>query len=173
LNQSQPQNALAPPYARNGGWGYLSTIRFHLADDEALIGKIDDGGAEYAALQATDAWTIAPDPEKFVTSYTSQQSRPDAEGTFTYVISPRDPGTANWVDTAGIHQGWIILRWQGLPRTRTSNDGLLREFRLVKLSDLASILPAGARGVTPEQRQHDRQERIDAWRLRITTGSRP
>jgi hypothetical protein len=170
LSQSQPQNALAPPYPRSGGWGYLSTLRFHLGDDEAIVLKTDDGAAEYAALQVTDVWTIAPDPQKTVASYTSQQSRPDADGTHTYVISTRDPGTANWVDTAGIHQGWIILRWQGLPRTRTSGDGLFRDFRIVKINDLASILPADARGVTPEQRRQEHQDRIDAWRLRIATG---
>jgi hypothetical protein len=173
LNRTQPENVLAAPYPRNGGWGYLSMVRFHLSDDEALVAKIDDAGAEYAALQATDAWTIAPDPEKFVTSYTTRQSRPDADGTHTYVISSRDPGTTNWIDTAGIHQGWIIMRWQGLPRSRSNNDGLLREFKLVKTSELATLLPAEALGVSSAQRQLERQERIDAWRLRIATGPKP
>jgi hypothetical protein len=40
----------------------------------------------------------------------------------------------------------------------------------VKTRDLASILPAGAQGVSAEQRAHERQERIDDWRLRIATG---
>jgi hypothetical protein len=145
-------------------------MRFRLADDEAMIVTIDDAAADYAAIQVTDVWTMATDPQKFVSSYTSAQSRWNSDGTYTYVVALRDPGTRNWIDTAGMHQGWIAIRWQGVPRTRTTVDGLLREVRVVKISDLASNLSPEARGVTPEQRRREFRQRTDEWRLRTAGG---
>jgi hypothetical protein len=165
-----PENALVAPYGRAGGWGYISPMRFKLADDEAMIICIDDAAAEYASVQLTDVWTMATDPRKFLSSYTSVQSRQNDDGTFTYVVAPRDPGTRNWIDTAGMHQGWIAVRWQGVPRTRANSDGLLREVRVVKAADLTSHLPPAACGITPVQRKLQLQQRADEWRLRTTEG---
>jgi hypothetical protein len=162
-------NALIPPYGRAGGWGYISPMRFSLADDEALIVTFDDGASEYGAIQLCDVWTMATDPQKYVSSYTSPQARPNADGTYTYVVAVRDPGAANWVDTAGMHQGWVAVRWQGVPRTRANSDGLLREVRVVKVGELASILPSEARGITPAQRKQAFAQRAAEWRLRTTT----
>ena len=66
------------------------------------------------------------------------------------MISPKDPGAANWLDTVGLHEGFGIIRWQGTPKGATK-DGLLREHRVVKLSEVAAI--PGLPRVTPEQRQ--------------------
>jgi hypothetical protein len=164
------ENTLVAPLGRSGGWGYIAPMRFRLADDEAMIITYDNAASEYASIQLTDVWTIAPDPQKFVSSYTTQQSRRNTDGTYTYVVSVRDPGTANWIDPAGMHQGWVAIRWQGVPPTRTNSDGLLRDLRVVKISDLPSILPAEARGVMPEQRRREFEERTDEWRLRISAG---
>jgi hypothetical protein len=161
-----PENVLNPPHGRAGGWGYIAAMRFRLADDEAMIVTIDDAAAEYSAIQLCDVWTMATDPQEFLSSHTSVQSRQNVDGTFTYVVAPRDPGTRNWIDTAGMHQGWIAVRWQGVPRTRKNSDGLLREARLVKVTELASILPAEARGVTADQRREEQKQRADEWRLR-------
>jgi hypothetical protein len=163
-------NELAPPFGRAGGWGYLSMQLFNIADDEAIVITMDPGGAEYAGVQVVDVWTIAPDPQKHVSSYTPQQSRPDTTGTFTYVIAARDPGTSNWLDTAGIRQGWLILRWQGLPPTRTDNQGLYRGFTIVNFAELQAVLPSVSRSVTTDERAQERRERFEAWRLRTTTG---
>jgi hypothetical protein len=166
-----PENQMVEPHGRAGGWGYISPMRFRLADDEAMVLTIDDGGSEYSSIQLTDVWTIAPDPQKYVFSYTTRQAHVNADGTYTYVVAAKDPGAVNWVDTAGMHQGWVAIRWQGVPRTRLSSEGLLREVRVVKVPDLQSMLPAAARGVTAEQRKLKVQQRISEWRLRIARGN--
>jgi hypothetical protein len=145
-------------------------MRFHLADDQAMVVTIDDGASEYSAIQMTDVWTIAPDPQKGIFSYTTPQSHRNADGTYTYVVAVKDPGAVNWVSTDGMHQGWIAVRWQGVPRTRTSSEGLLKNVQFVKLSELPSVLPPDALGVTPEQRRAAVQQRVDQWRLRLATG---
>jgi hypothetical protein len=116
------EDTTVQPYGRAGSWGYISPMRFRLADDEAMVLTIDDGEAEYASIQITDVWTMAPDPQKYVSSYTSRQSHPNADGTYTYVVAVKDPGTVNWIDTAGMHQGWVAIRWQGVPHTRTDSQ---------------------------------------------------
>ena len=170
LKGPPPENTFVEPYGRTGAWGYISPMRFNLADDEALVITIDDAGSKYAAIQMTDVWTICIDPQYYLASYTAAQSRINDDGTYTYVLAPKDPRTANWIETDGMHQGWVALRWQGVPRTRTNSDGLIRDFRLIKASELETLLPPEARGVTPAQRERERQERTDEWRLRIAPG---
>jgi hypothetical protein len=62
----------------------------------------------------------------------------NADGTVTYVIASTDPGAANWLDTTGYRDGFGILRWQAIPATLTK-DGLIREVRIVKLSEVADF----------------------------------
>ncbi|KTE06376.1 DUF1214 domain-containing protein [Sphingopyxis sp. H115] len=35
------------------------------------------------------------------------------DGTLTLIVAARDPGFGNWIDTAGHHQGTMLLRWTG------------------------------------------------------------
>jgi hypothetical protein len=172
LHGPPQDNVLVPPYGRTGGWGYISFVRFNLADDEAIVFTVDDGAAEYAGGQITDVWGILTDPQKYLSSYAVGQSMRNDDATYTYIVAPRDPHTANWLDTAGMHRGWFAFRWQGMPRTRTSSDGLVRDFKVVKVGELTSILPAALRNVTPDRRQREKRSRSDEWRLRIATGTK-
>jgi hypothetical protein len=164
-------NVLVPPSGRTGGWGYISFVRFNVADDEALVMTIDDGGAEYCGGQITDVWGILTDPQDYLSSYTALQSVRNADGTYTYVVAPRDPQTANWLETAGMHRGWLAFRWQGMPHTRTTADGLVRACRVVKASELSSVLAPALRNVKADQRQREKQQRTGEWRLRLAAGA--
>jgi hypothetical protein len=35
----------------------------------------------------------------------------DADGAWTLVIAPSDPGVPNWLDTGGRREGQMLLRW--------------------------------------------------------------
>jgi hypothetical protein len=63
------------------------------------------------------------------------------------VLSARDPGVANWLDTAGHSNGAMILR---CVRTETAPTP---KARVVKSDDIASVLPADTKLVKPEERQ--------------------
>lgn len=78
-----------------------------------------------------------------------QPAKPNADGSYTYVVGPEDPGVANWLDTAGLHDGYILLRWQQLP-TGATGDGLLRDFKVVSLDRKTLV---GLPPETPHQRQ--------------------
>ena len=87
------------------------------------------------------------------------------DGNRTFIISPRDPGLANWVGTAGLHEGWIQIRWQGMPPQANGSE-LLRSFRLVKLATLRSERGAGLPQRSAAQREAEMNKRTDQWRLR-------
>ncbi|MET0370353.1 MAG: hypothetical protein ABW039_03140 [Sphingobium sp.] len=149
LGGLQP-NAPVGPVARDGSWGYMAGARYVLAPDEAAIITTTRGAARYTGIQVTDAWMVAADGARHQTSINLSQAKPDPDGTYSYVLSPTNPGVANWLDTAGVHDGYLLLRWQGFEPGSTS-DGLLKSYRVVKIADLKSVLPSTTAWVTPEQ----------------------
>ena len=159
-----PQNRLVGPLSRDGGWGYLAFAPVKLRPDEAFVIRTTRGSAQYTGSQFSDQWTISPDPRKFFTSINTSQAVPDADGGFTYVIAARDPGVANWLDTTGLSEGFLLLRWQGFP-PGADGTGLVREARVVKLGDL-NALPDVAR-VAPRERRAALEKRGREYRTRL------
>jgi hypothetical protein len=133
-------NRLVGPNGRDGNWGYLAGGRFAIADDEAVLVTLDPVGSYYTGFQITDPWTIAPDPMHRLASLNKAQITPNADGSVTYAISLADPGVANWIDTCGLHEGWMLTRWQGVP-ANPPLDQMIREVRLVKLDAIPSAIP--------------------------------
>jgi hypothetical protein len=144
-------NTVREPSSRAGGWGFMSGLRYTLAPGEAMVVTTTPGGARYTGFQVIDPWMIAADGRRFQASLNLSQATPNADGSFTYVIAPQDPGVANWLDTAGLHEGFGIIRWQAVPKGMTK-DGLLREHRVVQLSEVAAM-PGLARVSTDERRK--------------------
>jgi len=162
---SQP-NALVPPYGRSGVLGYASATRFSLDDDDALIVTVQADAMNYAGMQLTDLWGIAPSPIEYLASYNKTQAAANPDGTRTYVIARRDPGIANWVDTCGWREGWLFFRWQGMPEA-TGSDGFIVAQQLVKAADIAASLPFALGAVDAAQRREELNARSAQWRLRI------
>ena len=160
-------NTMATPIARDGGWGFGASGPYELADDEALIATVSKGNAPYASIQIIDRWLIGADPRLDFANLNISQTTPNADGTLTYVVSVKDPGVVNWASTGGQHRGYIFLRWQGTPAV-TDGSKLLREFRKVKLQDLAAALAATPlKRVLPAEREIMRIERRKHFEARL------
>ncbi|MBM3114318.1 DUF1214 domain-containing protein [Jeongeupia naejangsanensis] len=142
---------------------------FRLADDEALLVKVNTGGAGYFVLPVTDPWTVSVDPDRRQVSLNNVQAVADADGSYTFVVSPRDPGVFNWVETAGLHEGTLMPRWQKLPASTPATGGPAISTKLLKLADLPYYLPAGTRTVTPAERQQQLQARTAGYDQRVAT----
>lgn len=125
---------------------------FQLADEEALVITIDRAGAGYFVVPVTDDWTITKDYWNEQTSLNNVQSVADDAGntTYTLVVSPSDPGVANWVSTGGLNQGTISIRFQDIDPDVAQLPTV--SARVVPLSELASVLPPTTQYVTQEQR---------------------
>jgi len=94
---------------QSAGW-------FQLSDTQALVIDIDPGDAEYFVVPVTNDWTISDNYWDEQTSLNNVQAVKNADGrTYTIVVSPTDPGVANWVSTSGLNQGTISIRFQDLP----------------------------------------------------------
>ena len=124
---------------------------FQLADDQALVLTIKPGDAGYFVVPVTNDWTITKNYWDQQTSLNIAQSVANADGSYTIVVSPTDPGVANWVSTGGLNQGTISIRFQDLDTTDTNLPKVSSQ--VVALSDLGTVLPAGTVYVTAAQRQ--------------------
>ncbi len=143
-------NTISGPVPREGGWGYLAGLRFQLQPDEAILVNTMRGGAQYQGIQVVDPWMIAASGRRHLTSFNPAQAKADADGSYSFVIAARDPGTANWLDTAGLGDGYAVLRWQNLPSGANGGD-LLRTFKVIRLADAAKV--PGIATVTLQERR--------------------
>jgi hypothetical protein len=155
--------SIAKPVPREGGRGYLAGIRFRLKPDEAILVTTDPSAAGYAGIQVVDPWMIASDARRYQTSLNLSQARPNADGTYSYVIAASDPGVANWLDRAGLYDGYAILRWQVVP-AGLPGDTLVRGFKVIKLADARTIPGVALSG--PGQRRIDLATRAQGYASR-------
>ena len=127
-----------------------SNGHFQLADDEVLVLTIDPGDANYFIVPTYNIWTITDDYWNEPGSLNNAQAEPNPDGTYTVVISPTDPGAANWVSTSGLNQGTLAIRFQDLPMTVTDPPRIVDQ-QVMSHEALRAYLPADA-FVTAEQR---------------------
>ena len=158
-----PFNVLTKPWIRGGGHGMSSIGKFDLADDEALLVTVDPLGGKYLGFDIADIWTVSREHIAANGSLNNYQALANPDGSYTYVISAQDPGINNWLDTDGLHQGTIFIRWQGLPAGIKFTENAVREAKVVKLNELPRLLPAETATVTAEQRQAHYAQRTLAY----------
>ena len=137
-----------------------SSGHFSLRDDEALIVTTHPSKAPYQGFQLGNLWFESLEYGERLTSYTSAQARQSSDGLFHFVVSAKDPGVPNWLDTAGHRRGMLLLRWQGIAELPDDHQPTARK---VKLSEVRAHLPADEPKVTPEARREQlarRQQEI-------------
>jgi hypothetical protein len=149
----EPVNTLTVPRSTPGGLAsqFSSLGHYELAEDQALVVTVPVcEAAPYQAIQVGSKWYVSTDYEHYQSSLTKAQSQADPDGRFRYVVSTRNPGIANWLDTTGHDKGVMMLRWQRLSRDLTAEDGPTLE--VVPFDDLPEHLPHyESNRVTPEE----------------------
>lgn len=154
-----------PAYSREGGRGAAAYAPFRIADDEALVLTLDPADAAAMDFQIMDPWGINYEYVRHLSSANFGQSRADADGTYTYVIAPKDPGVYNWLDPTEQGEGMGLARWQGLAMP-VDVEKLVLSVKLVKAGELKSALPQGTAFVTPAERKAQLDERMRTY-LRV------
>lgn len=142
--------------------------RFALAPGEAFLVDVSDGGAEYFTVPLGNTWGTTLDIAERTGSLTKAQSRPNPDGTYTFVISAEDPGVHNWLDTDGLHEGLLTLRMAEFPEGGPRPD-LAATGRVVRLDRLDAELPDLPR-VTSAERAEQVERRRAAYLRRLPEG---
>jgi hypothetical protein len=150
FNASPPANAFMPPIDRSdmGAAAENRPVigRYELQPDEALILEVEPPDGVYWSYSLGNQWWETIHYGRHQSSLNAHQAAIDSDGILRVVISSRDPGIANWLDTAGHSNGAMILR---CVRTETAPTP---SARVVKFADVSSELPSGFATVSPEER---------------------
>ncbi|MDB5397965.1 MAG: hypothetical protein JWM91_5471 [Rhodospirillales bacterium] len=151
-------NALKQPAFFNQGETLVTQAysmgHFKLTEDQAFVIRMTMGSAGYAIVPATNYWGGIGDFLNHRTCISSGQAVPNPDGSYTYVVARKDPGVANWVETDGLDEGMLCVRWTAFGQNEGPMPTL--EAKLVTLADIESALPPG----TPRYDAAARQERI-------------
>ena len=150
FNAGPPTNGFMPPIDRSdiGAAAENRPVigRYDLGPDEALILEVEPPDGVYWGYSLGNQWWETIHYGRHQSSLNAHQAVIDSDGIVRVVISARDPGVANWLDTAGHSNGAMILR---CVRTETAPTP---SARVVAFADIASELPPGTARVNPRQR---------------------
>jgi hypothetical protein len=165
-----PANQITPRI-RPLAWGLpgagLAMTRFNLQKNEALVVTLDPLGASYLGFVLGDPWQRSVNYWSRSGSLNNHQAKPNPDGTITYVLAATDPGVYNWLDTGGLSDGTLTIRWEGLRPNADIQQGA-KGARVVPIAALAKALP-GAPRIDPDGRQKLLAQRQAEYDKRIVT----
>jgi hypothetical protein len=145
-----PANGFLPPIDRTAMGAAAENRpvigRWELEPDEALILEVEPPGGVYWSFSLGNPWWETIHYGRHQSSLNANQAVVDSDGLVRVVLSGRDPGVANWLDTAGHSNGAVILRCVRTAAAPIPNA------RLVSFDDVASALPADTRRVAADER---------------------
>ncbi len=138
LKAMLPENMMTPLSLLKGDMGlvglqYNSIGIFNINEDEALVLTLRETAARYVGFQLGNLWFQSLDYNRQI-SLTMKQAVKSRDGLYRYVISIKDPGVANWVDTQGHRRGAMLLRYQLIPEGITLEQEKDGPVSLVKVS---------------------------------------
>jgi hypothetical protein len=126
---------------------------WHLEDDEALLLELPDPRARYWGIQTASVLVHTLDFAARLASINNAQARVDDDGLVRIVVSHRDPGVHNWLDTTGLRHGDLMMRvHEGSQLAPPST-------KVVKLRELPDIVPEAATVTAEERRTQIRARR--------------
>jgi len=87
--------------------------RFQLEPDQAVVITMKPPPYDfvYWGLVIVNPWSESYDYRHTTTNWNNGSAQRNADGTWTLVVAPDDPGVPNWLDTGGRLEGSMLLRW--------------------------------------------------------------
>lgn len=135
---------------------------FDLGEDEALLVEVRaPTDCAYRSMLLGNDYHETLDWQNNQSSLNDAQAKPDKDGILRIVISGKDPGVPNWLDTAGHRRGLIQGRWTDCATTPS-----LPTARVIPIAGLRKLLPPGTPVVTAAQREAIIRERRAAYQQR-------
>ena len=134
---------------------------YDLTEDEALI--IETPVPEQCAYRSVILTNWIYETTDWTNNHSSlndAQAQPDSDGVLRIVVSAKDPGAPNWLDTAGYLQGLVQGRWFGC------DVNPVPTMRKVAFAQVRKLLPPDTPTITPEARERITRERRAAFQQR-------
>ncbi|GGZ11272.1 hypothetical protein GCM10011614_27810 [Novosphingobium colocasiae] len=126
-----------PPVNAGRPWLFYGIVCLDLGDDEAIVIETDLPDGAYWSFTLYNMWWESPDIMNRQTSLNQNQTHIDADGKARFVISAKDPGVPNWLDSGGPRRGFLHYRW-----FRPDVKVPVPTSRLVKFDDIAAAMPS-------------------------------
>jgi hypothetical protein len=104
-------NVIGPPGTQPPGVPSWSPPQGSPLNYGVLVVTSDLPECAYWSFQLHNAWWESPDNQHRQTSVSNRHAHVDADGRFRAVLSHRDPGVPNWLDTGGSRRGFLFYRW--------------------------------------------------------------
>jgi len=120
---------------------------YDIGPDDALVVTVTPPPALYWSLVLGDEWWASVDYANHQSSLNGHQAVLDSDGAFRAVVSIRDPGVANWLDTTGFSVGPMIFRWL------RASSAPVPSTRVIPVNELDDALPASTARVSADERQ--------------------
>jgi len=158
--RTRSPNEVIPPRSVPGGSSdiFYGGLAFELEEDEALVIELEPPDAPYWSFQwYSYGWFEPPDFRNRQTSLNARQAHVDEDGRVRIVLSARDPGVQNWIDTTGRRVGSLAYRyiWSASAPVPTAS--------VIAADEVRALLPES----TPSFSDSDRREQIAARRRHI------
>jgi hypothetical protein len=145
-----PPNGFLPPIDRTaiGAAAENKPVigRWELDPEQALILEVEPPQGVYWSYSLGNPWWETIHYGRHQSSLNAHQAVVDSDGLVRVLVCGRDPGVANWLDTAGFSNGAMILR---CVRTDTAP---IPSSRVVAFDEIASALPTDTARITADQR---------------------
>jgi len=145
-----PPNGFLPPIDRTaiGAAAENKPVigRWELDPDQALILEVEPPQGVYWSYSLGNPWWETIHYGRHQSSLNAHQAVVDSDGLVRVVVCGRDPGMANWLDTAGFSNGAMILRCVRTITAPTPSS------RVVAFDEVASALPTDTARITADRR---------------------
>ena len=139
---------------------YLETL-FEIAEDEALVIETEiPETVRYWSFMLADELFATIDWTNRQSSLNGHQARLDTDGRFRAVLSVRDPGVPNWLDTGGYLRGVIQNRWN------QASSAPCPSMKRIKLADVRNHLPQDTPVVSAAEREQSLRRRRAGAQMR-------
>jgi hypothetical protein len=134
---------------------------WELEPHEALLIEVAPPEALYWSVSVGNYWWETIDYAEHQSSLNGFQASVDDDGVFRAVLCQRDPGIANWLETAGNTRGPMIFRW-----LRAAAHPV-PVARVIPFEAIAGTLPSSTRTVTKDERRRIIERRRAGVRRRF------
>ncbi|MCY4428200.1 MAG: DUF1214 domain-containing protein [Halieaceae bacterium] len=163
MKQSEGQKNVFKPFPGDftdlASWSSSYALGIYsVQPGEALLVEFEEPiDGQFWSFQLTDVWSRPLPFASRLTSSNMVTAKSDPDGKIRFILSHKDPGYYNWLDTCGWTEGSLIVRnYQG------KNDPKIKA-TIVPLNQLGSVMPSDAVRASAEERSATITGRRLAW----------